>query len=215
MSAAAALDRRAGPTLVLGVGNLLWADEGFGVRCVEAFAAAHDAGPDVSVLEGGTQGLALVNDLAAARRILLFDAVDLGDAPGSLIVARGADVPRFVASGKVSLHQTSMMEVLALAELLAESPPEAITLIGCQPFEMEDYGGGLTPAVAARVPEAVGLAAEELQRWGVTVTARINPDAVMPEAVARAPYEAERPSAEAACRTGDARVLARAGSGGR
>ncbi len=215
MNAAVALRRHDGPVLVLGVGNLLWADEGFGVRCVEAFAAAYDAGPGVEVVEGGTQGLTLVNALAAARRVLLFDAVDVGETPGAMVVARGADVPQFVAAGKVSLHQTSMMEVLALAELLAEEPPEAITLLGCQPVDMEDYGGGLTAPVAARVPEAVALAAAELARWGAAVTPRAGADAathgsLMPEAVARTPYETQRPSADAACRTGDARVLARA-----
>ncbi len=203
-------DRTGAAALILGVGNVLWADEGFGVRCAEALAQNYTAPDGVAVMDGGTQGLALVNDLAEARRILIFDAVDVGAEPGELIVARGAEVPRFVAGGKVSLHQTSMMEVLALAELLAEAPPEVITLIGCQPVEMEDYGGGLTPAVAARVPEAVALAVQELDAWGLAPLPTAGSESpVMPAAVGWQAYESGRPSAEAACRIGDARVLAR------
>ena len=49
--------------VVLGVGNLLWADEGFGVRCVEALGEGFDVPPDVAVMDGGTLGLALVPEL--------------------------------------------------------------------------------------------------------------------------------------------------------
>ncbi len=207
---------RAGPdVLVLGVGNLLWADEGFGVRCVERFTADYALPDGVEAMDGGTQGLALANILAEAKRILIFDAVDFDGAPGDLVTVRGDDVPRFVAGKKVSLHQTSMMEVLAVAEFMAEEAPGAITLIGCQPAELEDYGGGLTPIVSARVPEAIAAAADELAAWGFALEkAEGTAQAVMPDAVARALYESGRPSAQAACRTGDERVLVRTGPQG-
>ncbi|MEM9168475.1 MAG: HyaD/HybD family hydrogenase maturation endopeptidase [Pseudomonadota bacterium] len=208
--------KRAGPAaFVVGVGNILWADEGFGVRCAEAFAEKYDAGLDVDIVDGGTQGLALVNELADARRVLIFDAVDFDADPGSLIVATGEDVPRFVAGKKVSLHQTSMMEVLALAEVLAGGPPEEIALVGCQPAELEDYGGGLTPQAAAQVAPAIGAAAAQLAAWGLPVSPRRDAGApLMPAEVARGSYEDGRPSAQAACRRGDARVLARSGAPG-
>lgn len=202
---------RQGGTLVLGVGNLLWADEGFGVRCVERFAQDWSVPGGVEVMDGGTQGLGLVNDLAEARNILIFDAVDAGLEPAELVTVRGDDVPRFVAGKKVSLHQTSMMEILALAELMADGAPDRLTLIGCQPVELEDYGGGLTPAVAARVDEAIARAIAELTDWGVPPRAAGRSGlAVMPEAVRQRPYESQRPDASLACRVGDERVLARA-----
>lgn len=211
--------RKGAEALVLGVGNILWADEGFGVRCAEAFVATYETPEAVSVVDGGTQGLALVNDLAEARRILIFDAVDFDAAPGELVVARGDDVPRFVAGKKVSLHQTSMMEILAVAELMADSAPEDITLVGCQPAELEDYGGGLTALVSAQVEAAINTAADELRAWGVAVQRRHSAPAdaapLMPTEVMRSAYEVGRPTAAAACRIGDERVLVRAGSVGR
>jgi len=195
--------------LVLGVGNVLWADEGFGVRCAEAFAGEYDVPQGVTVMDGGTQGLALLNDMAEARRILIFDAVDADLPPGSLTVVRGDDVPRFVSAKKVSLHQTSMMEIIALAELMAGGPADDITLIGFQPVDMEDYGGGLTAQAAARIPEALDAAVDELTRWGFTPTQAMKRTVdIMPTGITRSPYEAGRPSAEAAYRHGDERVIA-------
>ncbi len=194
-----------------GVGNVLWGDEGFGVRCAEAFAARYADHPALSVVDGGTQGLYLVDLFRDHGSVILFDAVDFGGEPGSLSVVRGEDVPTFVASGKVSLHQTGMQDVLATADLLGVKP-ERITLIGVQPIDMEDYGGSLTEAVRARIEEALELAEEELAVWGVALMCR-QPGAagLVPEALSLDRYEAERPPAEAACRFGDERVLLAAG----
>lgn len=195
--------------LVLGVGNILWADEGFGVRCAERMAERFATPDGVEIMDGGTQGLALVNELSEARRILIFDAVDAGLAPAELVTVRGEDVPKFAVGKKVSLHQTSMMELLALAEFMGGAP-EAITLVGCQPVILEDYGGGLTPEVAGQVDLAVATAVAELGNWGIDLCPRTDAgEAILPGAVGWKPYEADRPDAAAACRIGDDRVLAR------
>jgi len=68
--------------LVLGIGNILWADEGFGVRAVEAFDRRFRAPEGVEILDGGTQGLYLVQNVVEADALLVFDAIDYGLAPG-------------------------------------------------------------------------------------------------------------------------------------
>src|SRR5262245_2819106 len=108
--------------LVLGIGNILWADEGFGVRCAETLAARYLLPPHVRVLDGGTQGLYLLPYVQAARQLLIFDAVDYGLAPGSVLRVTDRDVPRYLGAKKLSLHQTGFQEVLALADLLGKLP---------------------------------------------------------------------------------------------
>jgi hydrogenase maturation protease len=199
-----------GEVLVLGIGNLLWADEGFGVRAVEALHAAYRFPAGVTLHDGGTLGLMLYESVASARRVLVFDAIDFGLAPGTLRVLRDADVPAWGRT-KLSPHQTGFNDVLALAQINGRAP-ESIVVIGVQPVELNDFGGSLRAPVRARLPEAVRLAADQLAAWGFPGTPRdrdIPVAALNADPLALDAYEAGRPSAADACRDGDPRLLAR------
>ncbi|MFZ2266458.1 MAG: HyaD/HybD family hydrogenase maturation endopeptidase [Azonexus sp.] len=193
--------------LVLGIGNILWADEGFGVRCVEALNAGWEFPPQVELMDGGTQGLYLLPYVQETDCLLVFDAVDYGDTPGTLREVVGDLVPRFMGAKKMSLHQTGFQEVLAAAEMTEKLPGELV-LIGVQPEELEDYGGSLRDVVKAQMPAALDIAFAWLERWGASPKKRqgeavgINNSALAIEL-----YEAERPPADQAYRMGDARFL--------
>jgi len=196
-----------GPVLVLGIGNVLWADEGFGPRCVEALAQRHSFPDHVRLLDGGTQGLYLLPFLEEVGALLIFDAVDYGLAPGTLKIVRDADVPAFMGAKKMSLHQTGFQDVLATAALKG-CLPGRMTLIGCQPEELEDYGGGLTATVAARIDDALAEGVGELGRWGIALRpGTTDTDDLADPSIRRDAYESGRPSADAACRTGDDRFF--------
>jgi hydrogenase maturation protease len=201
----------AGEVLVLGIGNLLWADEGFGVRCVEALAREYALPPSVRVMDGGTQGLYLLPYVQQAQRLIVFDAVDYGLAAGTVKLVEDDEVPRFMGAKKMSLHQTGFQEVIAAAVLTGKCP-ERMLLIGVQPEELDDYGGSLRAVVKARVPECVAAAIKRLAEWGYPATPRAAPAiadfAEAPRAILdMEAYEAGRPSREAACRIGDDRFL--------
>jgi hydrogenase maturation protease len=193
--------------LVLGIGNILWADEGFGVRCVEALNAHWEFPPQVELMDGGTQGLYLLPYVQEADCLLVFDAVDYGDPAGKLREVIGDQVPRFMGAKKMSLHQTGFQEVLMAAELTNKLPAELV-LIGVQPEELEDYGGSLRDVVKAQITPALQLALSWLERWGATPVARQGKaESITNPALAIALYEGERPSADQAYRLGDARFL--------
>ncbi|WP_448034502.1 HyaD/HybD family hydrogenase maturation endopeptidase [Bradyrhizobium liaoningense] len=160
--------------LVLGIGNILWADEGFGVRAVEEFHRRYVVPDNVTILDGGTQGLYLVNYLEEADRLIVFDAIDYGLEPGQLKLVRDDEVPRFTGAKKMSLHQTGFQEVISAADLLGRCPKHLV-LIGCQPLDLEDWGGPLTPPVCDRIAPAINLACVILAEWGVTVSQRAEP----------------------------------------
>ncbi|NML76662.1 HyaD/HybD family hydrogenase maturation endopeptidase [Rhizobium sp. S-51] len=161
-----------GPSiLVLGIGNILWADEGFGVRAVEAFHKAYEVPDNVTILDGGTQGLYLVQFVNDHDRLIVFDAIDYGLVPGTMKVVEDDEVPKFTGAKKMSLHQTGFQEVLSAADFMGHYP-ERLTLIGCQPLDLEDWGGPLTPPVKAVIPAAVETAVRILRGWGVAVKAR-------------------------------------------
>jgi hydrogenase maturation protease len=197
-------------TLVLGIGNLLWSDEGFGIRALERMHADWQFAPHTHLLDGGTQGLYLLPYVEGCRHLLILDAVDYGLPPGTLKVVENDDVPRFMGAKKMSLHQTGFQEVLSVA-LLRGWTPEHITLIGVQPETLEDYGGSLSDTVKAVVPEAVQIAVQRLCAWGANPQPRGNqlPDRerITLHTLDITRYETERPSASAACRLGDERFL--------
>ena len=193
--------------LLLGIGNVLWADEGFGVRCVEAFAAGWELPPGAAWLDGGTQGLYLLPYVQAARRKAEIDRIEDQQAPGTLRVLEGADVPCYLGARKTSLHQTGFQEVLACAAL-TNSLPQSLVLIGVQLVDIDDFGGSLRPEVRDQVPRAVELAVARLTEWGLAPTPRSAPrPSTAPLGVER--YETGRPSVEDACRIGDARFMPR------
>jgi hydrogenase maturation protease len=194
-------------TLVLGIGNVLWADEGFGVRAVEALHERFEVPDGVGVVDGGTQGLLLLDLVCDAERVLVFDAIDFALPPGTLKVLRDAEVPAW-AGAKVSLHQASFQEVLALARLRGREP-RSVTLVGVQPAVLADFGGSLTDIVRPRVDEAVTIAVAELAAWGHVCTGRTRPPAerLNAHSLALHEYESGRPASEEACRIGDARFL--------
>jgi hydrogenase maturation protease len=202
-----ALDTLDCEVLVLGIGNLLWADEGFGVRCVEQLAAEWELPPGITVMDGGTQGLYLLPYVQAARRLIVFDAIDYGLEPGTMKRVEGDEVPRFMGAKKMSLHQTGFQEVISAADLTGQLP-ESLLLIGVQPEELEDYGGSLRPAVKARLGDAVAMAVAQLRDWGHAVEPCAQKVGAGGTALTMAAYEAGRPSAEAACRFGDERFIA-------
>lgn len=193
--------------LVLGIGNLLWADEGFGVRAVEALHQRWRLPDGVSVVDGGTQGLYLLDHVCAAKSVLVFDAIDYQLAPGTLRVLRDDAVPVW-SDRMMSLHQATFQELLSLARLRGRFP-QRITLIGVQPDVLDDLGGSLSPLVRERLDEAVELAVAELAAWGIVAAPRAEPpgESLAASALALHAYEAGRPTESEACRIGDARFL--------
>jgi len=169
------IDNDAAPAIVvLGIGNVLWADEGFGVRCAELLQQDWEFAPHVQLIDGGTQGLYLIQHVQGADSLLIFDAIDYGLAPGEMKVVENEDVPMFMGAKKMSLHQTGFQEVLSLAQLTGRFP-RRVVLIGCQPEEIEDYGGSLRPRLKAAIAPALEIALGYLRAWGAAPRPRSTP----------------------------------------
>ena len=195
--------------LLLGIGNVLWADEGFGVRCLEHISQHYAFPTNVSLLDGGTQGIYLLQHVQDTDVLVVFDAIDYGLEPGTLKLVRDDEVPKYMGAKKMSLHQTGFQEVLAMSEFTGHYPQE-ILLIGAQPEMLEDFGGSLTDVVRQQIEPAVQIALNFLAERGIMPLAEGTTDAsvasISPE-LAMHEYESGRPSEEAAFRFGDARFI--------
>ena len=168
--ASRAAHRAAGPKepaaahVVLGLGNLLNRDEGLGVHALQALEAELGESAAVSFVDGGVLGLDLLPLVERCSHLLLLDAVDAGAAAGSIVELTAEDLPR-LSGAKLSLHQTTFQDVLALAAVRGRLPQE-VHLVGVQPADLS-LGVGLSAAVAAALPSALQRATAVLRRWGL------------------------------------------------
>ena len=148
-------------TLVLGLGNLVHSDDGIGCHAIHALQKDPRVPPGAVLLDGGTQGLALLAHVSCAQRLLAIDAIDVGEPPGTLLRFEGAALRGL--PGKASVHQLGFADMMVALELLGESPGEVV-LLGVQP-ESTAWGAELTPAVERGLPALVDLAIGQLENW--------------------------------------------------
>ncbi len=146
---------------VLGLGNLVHMDDGAGVHAISLLQMDPRVPHGVVLLDGGTQGLGLLHHISSARRLLVVDAVDVAEPPGTVVRFEGAALRGL--PGKASIHQLGFADLMVALELLGESPGEVVVL-GVQP-ESTEWGADLTPAVAAAIPKLVDCVVAELEAW--------------------------------------------------
>lgn len=148
-------------TLVLGLGNLVHADDGAGVHAIQSLMLDSRVPAGVTLLDGGTQGLGLLHHISGVRRLLVIDAIDAGESPGTVLrFERGAlqGLP-----GKASVHGLGFGDLMIALELLGESPPELV-VFGVQP-ESTDWRAELTETVAKAMPHLIDNVIAQLECW--------------------------------------------------
>lgn len=151
------------PVLVLAVGNLLLQDDAAGLRLAALLAPGEGRGYEV--VDGGTQGIALLGQLEDRRALIVLDAVSLGAAPGTVHVLAEDELGRLRARRETSAHEGNALTLLELSRLLGVAPA-SITVIGIEP-ESVRTGIGLSPAVEAALPLAMKEVACLLQELGI------------------------------------------------
>jgi len=149
---------------VLGVGNLLLSDDGVGVHTIRHLQEVVQLSGEVQVLDGGTMGLDLLHYLEGVSHLLIVDAVEMDQPPGTLERLVGDQVPAYL-SLKMSPHEIGLPDMLFAAKLRDLYPAEVVVW-GVQPATTE-VGLDLSPPVAARLDVLVEKVLEELARWGI------------------------------------------------
>lgn len=135
-----------GETLILGVGNPLYGDDGVGPRLVEILTERL-LPSNVQVQDAGLPGWGLPCWLEGWKTVFLVDAVDMGLEAGSWRRFRPEDVKLWLQDGNLSLHQPDLACGLALAQAL-DLLPEHLYLYGVQPAQTEP-GSPLSRQVSA------------------------------------------------------------------
>lgn len=158
------------PVLVLAMGNILLEDEGLGIHALNMLQQRYELPPEVECLDGGTSGMALLDLISRRRHLLVLDAVQTGDPPGTLVKMNDQEVPVYFGL-RITPHQLGLSDVLASLKL-NEEQPDQVTVLGLVPFSLE-MSLELSSDINARLGHLIEAVADELRELGYPLRPRI------------------------------------------
>jgi len=147
--------------VIMGLGNPLFQDEGLGIHVINELMIS-DLFERAELIDGGTDGLALLGVVEDAHRLIVIDAIDGGFKPGTVRQLQDQEIS-LLTRGKLSAHQLGFQEVLALAQMRGKYP-QHLVLIGVQPQTLE-WGTSLSPEVASVVPQVINMIYAQIAEW--------------------------------------------------
>ncbi|MFA4918653.1 MAG: HyaD/HybD family hydrogenase maturation endopeptidase [Thermodesulfovibrionales bacterium] len=148
------------PVLILGIGNLILKDEGFGVHVVRQMADI-PLPDNVELMDGGTMGIDLLYYIEGRKKVVVIDVVDAGSPPGTLYRFTDKNI-EYHKEMLRSAHEIDFAYILKMAEQLGTIPDEVV-FIGITPREIEP-GVGLTPVLEEKIPQVIELVMKELKQ---------------------------------------------------
>ncbi|MDP2829145.1 MAG: HyaD/HybD family hydrogenase maturation endopeptidase [Sulfuricellaceae bacterium] len=150
--------------LVLGIGNTLLQDEGVGIHAMRQLQLDSGDPDDVEFLDGGTLSFTLAGPIGDADALVVVDAAQLREAPGTVRVFQGEAMDRFLLTNhQSSVHEVGLSDLMTISRLTGHWP-ERRALVAIQP-EIVDWGESTTPAVSAAIPEACRQMREVMEGW--------------------------------------------------
>ena len=148
------------PMVVIGLGNILLADEGVGIMLLRALSHRSHEFPSADFIELGTGGMSVVHAMAGRRKAVVLDCARMGASPGTIRrftpeAARSANAP-----GSFSMHQGDILELIAVSRVIG-ALPEKIVIFGIEPESLAT-GEKLSPSLQSRIPDYLAAISEEL-----------------------------------------------------
>lgn len=149
--------------VVLGLGNTLLSDEGVGVHTIDYLRREMPL-DGVDYIDGGTLSFTLAEPIESTDHLIVIDASELQDSPGTVRCFRDQAMDEFLGSNrKRSVHEVSLLDLMAIAHLAGHLPPRR-ALVGIQPAST-DWGDVPTDAVAQAIPQAAELVRQLIEEW--------------------------------------------------
>jgi len=150
--------------VILGIGNILFCDEGFGVCVIEKLTERYDFPENVSVVDGGVLGMNLLGVMSEADHLIVIDAVKNKGTPGSLHRLERKDLPERIRA-KSSLHEVDFLEALTMCQVIDKVPETVI--LGVEPEDIETLSIDLTQTTQSQIDPMIDMILAELDRLGV------------------------------------------------
>ena len=149
---------------ILGIGNVILRDEGFGVRVAEYLDKHYEFPESVQIVDGGTLGIELTQYVTGTEKLLVIDSINGGAEPGTTFRFHNDDVMEHFQD-KLSAHEVGIQDVLGLLTVTGHKIPDVV-VIGAQPYDVE-AGVELSDGMMKLLPQMVEQVLKELKNWGI------------------------------------------------
>jgi hydrogenase maturation protease len=146
-------------TLILGVGNPFRRDDGFGPAVI-ARLQTDESMRGVDLLDGGTDGFALMDYMQGYTRVLVVDAVNMGSAPGEIKLFSPREARLSITADALSTHGFGLAEVIALMERL--DVHINLQILGIQAKDVT-FGEGLSPEIERKIDDVLTLIKQHIE----------------------------------------------------
>jgi len=149
---------------VLGLGNILMGDEGFGVHFVRWFTQRYQTTGDLHIIDGGTLGYKLLDIICSCDHLIIVDVLKLDDTPGSLYRFSKEEMELHMPP-PTTAHEVTFPDVLFKSELLGEAPE---TIFLCViPENYKDLDMNMSGFLFDKFPDVEKLLISELEKLDI------------------------------------------------
>ncbi len=152
--------------MILGVGNKLLTDEGFGIHVIEKLMKEYEFSQNVSVMDGGVLGIYLLGFISEADKLIVIDVIRNNGKPGTMYRIENDDIPDRVRA-KNSLHQVDFLETMTLCKYGLDKAPESV-ILGVEPLDIQTYSVELTNPVKDKIDDIIEKVLKEVEILGGT-----------------------------------------------
>lgn len=152
-----------GGVAVVGIGNLLMADDGVGIRAVEMLGRSRPL-PQAELIDAGASTLDLLPVLLERELVVIVDAVRGGGSPGTSYLIPAERIGECERVERFA-HGTGVTDVLDMAEAIGTCAE--VVVFGIEPaelrcsLELSEPVAAALPALVERIAEYVKARASE------------------------------------------------------
>ena len=161
------MDKQLKRIMVIGVGNVLMTDEGFGIHVVKRMEQMFEFPKNVEIVDGGVLGVHLLGIISKPDHLIVVDVVRGGGKPGDMYRIEQQDIPVRIRA-KNSVHQVDFLEALALLQAMDHQPE--VVVLGVEPEDIQTLCTDLTETTEKKVGPVIDLVLAELETLGVACT---------------------------------------------
>ncbi|HTZ40975.1 MAG TPA: hydrogenase maturation protease [Syntrophales bacterium] len=149
---------------ILGLGNILMKDEGFGVHFVRWLGSRWRFPETVELVEGGVMAYALLGPVCGCEHLIVVDVLKTDDEPGAVYRFTLAEIePKLPPP--TSAHEVQFLDVLCKAEMLDEAPE--VIFLCIVPENVQDMEMEMSLRMWEKFPVMENLLLKEIARHGI------------------------------------------------